>query len=211
MVTSHLTIDVFRYSFCSTLAVIIVTGCAQGASPDEYRESEGQVAKCLIEQTDISILIATYVRLRDGAIQDPRVFHYQMHYTAIGVQKVEKPGRLSQMTSKVKPFLFLPVSESIDEYLFLVRKPIVSKKEVDGVAKRSTEWTDWALFVVPAKEVKPEKPIVIPPFDKLAKSAGDQNELLKKVQAMHKKAEIAAEKRMNTPIKSDSDVPWYAR
>jgi hypothetical protein len=190
----------------------VLPACGGAPKPGEYWESNDAVIKVEAELTgDDYLRVVTFLRLRDGSIQDPKIRYYQSHYTAIGVQRVEKPGRLSQVVTNDGKLLYLPTSDEIADYLFLVQKPIITKVEKDGVMKQVTNWTDWQLFEVRAKDVLQQDRVTLPAFEECAAKAADKKELLKKLRALYSAAHKAATIKMNTPIKSRSEVPWYAQ
>lgn len=191
--------------------LVISTGCASAAQPDEYRESQNRVKNLTTDIADDYLRIVTFVRLADGSIQDPKLYYYQTHHTAFGVRKVEKPGRLWSNVTKTRKAIYLPVADDISAYLFLVSKPTVSNVVKDGVKKTMTDWSEWLLYEAPAKEVLDKKAVSFPPFEELIENAGEHEELAARLRQEYAKAEAAAKVRMNTPVKSRSEVPWYGQ
>jgi hypothetical protein len=189
---------------------IALMACAQAKDANEYRESQREVAKVAVTLNGEFLEAVTFLRLSDGSLQDPVIYYYQGHYTGTGVQRVEKPGNVSQMISKDRQFLFLPVSTNISDYLFLVRQATVKRDVVDGVTRKSTKWSRWAFFEISAAQVRKEPRISVPPFEAIEKLAGERETLLSELEAMYEKAKAAADIRAKTPVKR-SDVPWYAR
>jgi hypothetical protein len=191
---------------------VVLSGCMSTLQPtDEYRESHKGVSVFPVKTSDNYLRIVTFVRLADSSIQRPRLYYYQTHHTVIGVKRVEKPGRLWSVVTKERNQLHLPVSDHISDYLFLISKPIVSEVEKDGVKKTVTEWTEWFVLEAPAEKVIQKKMITFPLFENLEQNAGGDQDLLKQLRAEYAKAEAAGKAKMDTPVKSRSEVPWYAQ
>jgi hypothetical protein len=182
------------------LVLIILMG-GQGCAEDsrEYRESRGQVSKISVTQSEIYLRIAPVLRLRDGRLQIPKLHYYQVEQVFTGWRKIEFPGRLSSPINKNRPLLYVPISKNIQDYLFLIRKPIPKKVDVDGNTKTEYDWTDWHLLQVSAKDIAVDKSLVIPPFDEIVEESSKQKELLEEVRTMYEMARAEAEKKMNTP------------
>jgi len=130
---------------------------------------------------------------------------------------VEKCGRTAKSTTKKKHnFIHLPYSEEIDTYILLVRTSFhkdsvpkyVDKTERDPLnkilgTKTDYVWANWQLLEIPAKDISPEKPLVIPAYEELAKRelTKEQKELLKDLVQRYEKVAAAARKRAATPVK----------
>ena len=174
-----------------------VQACAQDSR--EYRESQGEVQEIPVTQSETYLRIATLIKLRDGKLQIPKLHYYQVEQVFTGWRKIEFPGRLSSPTNKNRPLLYVPISKDIQDYLFLIRKPIPKKVEVDGKTKTEYDWTDWQLLQVSADDIAVDKPLVIPPFDEIVEESKQHTELQEKVRTMYETARAEAEKKMNTP------------
>ncbi|MFO0789799.1 MAG: hypothetical protein U0805_10095 [Pirellulales bacterium] len=198
--------------FCFVF-ILIPIGCAAADAPGEFRESKGHVAKYSVEQTDPVLRIACFVRLTSGEIIHPKLYYFQMHYTAVGVRSVEKVGRIWKTTGRDArtAFLYLPTSEDIDTYLLLVGKVKGTEKDISVVTKWI--WSDWQLLTIKGDDLSHQKLIVIPAFEQLQQNplAKADQELLANLVEMYKKIEAAAIEKMNTPVGPHSNVPWYAR
>ena len=174
-----------------------VQACAQDSR--EYRESQGEVQEIPVTQSETYLRIATLIKLRDGKLQIPKLHYYQVEQVFTGWRKIEFPGRLSSPTNKNRPLLYVPISKDIQDYLFLIRKPIPKKVEVDGRTKTEYDWTDWHLLQVSADDIADKKALVIPPFDEIVEESNQHKELQEKVRTMYETARAEAEKKMNTP------------
>ena len=205
--------SVVALSILFVLFVIFVpTRFAMGLDAQErYLQSRKEVVKINLILADEYLVLAVYVKLRNGSLQHPKIETWQTHHTLAGVMRVEKPERLTRAVSRTKPFFYLPVSKEIDEYLILVRKPTVSKVEENGVVTEKTEWSEWFLFPLQAEELSSDRRLKVPLFSDLVKAAEEQKELLELLRTKHAEATAAAIKKMNTPIRSGDEVPWYAK
>ena len=105
----------------------------------------------------------------------------------------------------------MPISEEITTHLLLVRKAYSIEVIEDGKPKREIKWHDWQLLELPAGDISPEKPIVIPSFEELQKRelSKDKQELLEDLVQRYDKIEAAAWKKAGTPTKPGDSKPWW--
>ncbi len=70
---------------------------------------------------------------------------------------------------------------------------------------------DWQLLEIPAKNLTPEKPLVIPAYEELAKRelTKEQKELLKDLVQRYDALAAAARKKANPPVKHGDKRPWW--
>ncbi len=187
-----------RYILSFTLVILMdLQVFAQDSR--EYRESRGQVSKISVTQSDVYLDVVIFLKLENNSLQDPKIYYYQVKQVFTGWRKIEFPGRLWTSTNKNRPLLYVPISKDIQDYLFLIRKPIPKKVEVDGRTKTEYDWTDWHLLQVSAKDIADKKELVIPPFDEIVEESNEHKELLEKLRAMYEAARAEGEKEMNTP------------
>jgi len=191
--------------------IVTFVACNKGEQPGVYRVSQGRAAKFEIQPGDDHLRIVTYLKLRNGTIQEPRVHYFQKHFTMLGTRSVEKPGGLWTSVFPQHQSIYLPVSKDIEQYLFLISRGMIKETQAEGQTTKAFHWTDWQILEVSSEEVVRNKQIAIPPFDEIVKKADENKELLEKLRVMYEKARADAEKKMNTPVKDKSEVPWYAR
>jgi hypothetical protein len=119
----------------------------------------------------------------------------------LGVRTVEEPGGLWTSIFPRHQSIYLPVSEDIERYLYLIRRGVIKETQVEGRTTKALQWTDWQLLDIPAQDVSKDKPIVIPSFEVLTKRelTTEQQELLKDLVGRYEKIETEAEKKMATP------------
>jgi len=218
---------------CLSLSFFIMfnIGCTRADPPGVYRESKGKVARFTVELTDQALMIAApFIKLEDGSVIDPTLYFYQLREGfLLGVSKVERSGRtfrsIGRDSKAIYRAYYLPVSEEIDTYLILVRKGFhkdsvpkyVNKTERNPTGillgyKSDYVLANWQLLEIPAKDISPEKPIVIPAYEELAKRelTKEKKELLEDLVQRYEKASAAARKRMVTPVGAkpmDCDAP----
>ncbi len=207
---------------CRVLALSVLVACDMGCShadaPGVYRESQGTVAEFTAELTDRTLTIAVaFIKLQDGTVIHPKVYYYQVHKTLIGVRSVEKLGRLWRTFGRDrKPTyraLHLPTSEEIATHLLLVRTSVLKegRKRKAKFDKEDYEMGDWQLLEIEAKDLSPEKPLVIPAFEELTKRklTKEQKELLADLVQRYDVLEAAAWKKAATPVKPGDKKPWW--
>ena len=137
---------------------------------------------------------------------DPKLYYYQLRRILFRPRPVEEVGRVwTTIGRNAEPkyrVLHLPESEEIDTYLLLVRKHLPKRVEVDGELKTEYELSDWQLLELDAKDVSPDKPITIPPYEELAKRelSAEQQDLLKDLIKKQDENEAAALKKASTPV-----------
>jgi len=174
-------------------------GCADTNTPGEYRESQGKVTKFTVELTDRALTIATpFIKLQDGSVIQPKMYYYQYHKTLIGVRQVEKGSRIFRsigrdLDAKYRAY-YLPTSEEIVTYFFLVRTSVLKegRKRKAKFEKADYEMGDWQLLEIEAKDLSPEKPLVIPSYKR--ELTKEQKELLQDLVQRYDKIEAAAKK-----------------
>jgi len=211
-----------------SISMVFNTGCARADAPSVYRESQGKVEEFTVEQFDRTLRITAFIQLQDGTVIHPTVYYYQVHKTLIGVRKVEKPGRLWRTFGRDRDPLYrklhLPRSKEIALHLIMVRRSFhkdsvpkyVIKAEPDPLYKilgNKTDyvWANWQLLEIEAKDLSPNKPLVIPAYEELAKreQTKEQKELLEDLVQRYDKTAAAARKRAATPTKPGDKKPWW--
>ena len=185
------------------ILIVVMVGCVSANAPGEYRESQGSVVKFTVEQSTPVLTITWFVKLQDGLVIRPKIFFYQARQVLFAFRSVEESARIWQITStKARNFLYLPYSKEINTYLLLIRAPLPKEVEKDGKIETIYEQSEWQLLEIPAKEVSPEEPIVIPAFEELIKRElpKEKQELLNDLVTKYNAIATAAKKRMDTPM-----------
>ena len=191
------TVSVLRLS----VLLLLIMGCETAADSDEYRESQGTVGILTLEQVDPLLRIAQFVKLKNGTVSYAKMYRYP------GFRKLfdppnEKKVRSQQIITSNDSSIYLPMSKEIASYLFLISKRLPIKAVDDGERTTDRDWSDWQLFEIPATEISKDKPIVIPPFEELAKRelTKEQEARLKDLVERYEKIEAKARKKASTPV-----------
>ena len=205
-----------KFMLYLTIQALVPTimGCSHAKLPGEYRESRGEVVKFDVMQTDPVLRVTWFVKLQDDTVIRPKLYYYQGHKTLIGVRQVEKSTRTSQTTTpERKRFLYLPTSEEIATYLLLIRTSVLKEGRERKIKfdKADYEMGDWRLLEIDAKDLTPEKPLVIPAYEELAKRelTKEQKKLLEDLVQKYEVLLAAAKVKANTPVKSGDKRPWW--
>lgn len=201
-----------RYSFFYIIvlfaALLQQIGCKEAGSRRVYRESDGEVAAFKTEPADPVLRVATFVRLRDGSVIHPRLYYYQIDKSGIlgGARRVEKPGRTfrsmgRELESKSRK-IYLPLSEEISSYLFLVSTNYSKDIEV----MRSTETIylrdDWQLLELATSDLSPTGPIVFPKYAELKERelSGEREASRRELVKLYERAAKVARRKSSTPV-----------
>lgn len=190
------------------MTVFLQHGCPQPDNAELYRESDGEVAAFTVEPKDPVIRVAAFVRLQDGSVIHPRLYYYQTDLSGIlgGARRVEKPGRTFRsigrdFESKYRK-LYLPLSEEIKTYLFLVSTNYPKDIEVMGSTETIYLRHDWQLWELAASNLSPTKPIVFPGYEELNERgiSREREALRKQMVELYEKAAAAARRKSSTPV-----------
>lgn len=189
--------------------------CTHADIPDEYRESQGKVAKFSVDLSDPVLRVTEFLRLQDGSVIRPKVFYYKTQRILFRPRRVEESARTFRTLGRDVPathrVLYLPTSEEIATYLILVRKSFPKEVEKDGKRKTEYIWADWQLLEIKSEDISSEKPLVIPAFEELTKRelTKEQKELLTDLVQRYDNQAAAARKKAATPVKPGDKKPWW--
>jgi hypothetical protein len=56
--------------------IMIFVGCEEAGQSDVYRESRAQAAKFDVQSRDDHLRIVTFLKLRDGTIERPKLYYF---------------------------------------------------------------------------------------------------------------------------------------
>ncbi|MEM9365987.1 MAG: hypothetical protein AAGD07_08310 [Planctomycetota bacterium] len=185
------------------LGTFSIAATGDGIFVDEvYRETKGQVQKVSVDLQDPYLQVFVMAESDDRGLHRPIIYHLGKHKTFLGVRDVEKVGRVVQIVATGRPFLHLPVGENIQQYVLLIRAPVLAES---GMTIES--WRDWRLFKAKKLEVAGGS-IRLPKFDEMTLDI-EHNPVIGRIVRRYESEAAKGVKEMKTPIKPGDPKPWW--